>query len=177
MANYTIPSSALDIMHDINTREIVDRFIYGSNTEPPRGEWVVLQRVKKDADGNPIKSPYAYKLTGEAKGSDHGPNTTRTGYLCEEFLVRAYPKPATRKREGEELGDVGKLAFMKRLFIFSYKDKPSRHDVLCTLKLNDDGSLINPVTADEEMVLAQVFPQRLEDGSIQFYEAIAEKQS
>ena len=173
---YSFNEVPLDISKDISVRANVDAIIYGTKDEAPRGIFAVLQTVLRDEKGSPIKSPFTYKLTGEGKNDNRGPHTTRTGYLCNEKLIRAIYKPATLMRADATMSAIGMVAPEKDIFILSWRDEIKAQDVIVLIKTDDNGNIINPVTIEKEFIVSLVYPKKLDNGRVEFYTCIIEDQ-
>lgn len=176
MTQYLFDEIAVDIDTDISIRANVDAIIYGTNGEQPRGIFAVLQSVLRDDNNSPITSPFTYKSTGEGKDGNRGPNTTRTGYLCNEKLIRTIYRPASLLRNDESMSDMGVFAPDRDIFYLSSKDEIYEQDVIVLINTDEDGNIINPVTAIEEYTVTQVYPKRLDTGRIEYYVCLIEDQ-
>ncbi len=171
-----ISTNTFDIPTDIDLRQTVHDILYGTSTERPRGVLVVLQRLKKDASGNVLKSPYTYKLTGEGKADDRGPATTRTGFYCDESLIRILYQPASRMIMDELTTQTGVQPVTRDLVFVSALDPISEHDCIVFINLDDQGNVINPVTKTKEVIVTKVYPKNLDGGRIEYYACIVEEQ-
>jgi len=175
--DYTLKPSDFRIDSDIDLRETFHEILYGNkDSERPRGQIIVLQSIVRDSNNQPVKSPYTYEVTGEGKDSDRGPNTTRTGYLCSESLVRVYYRPASRMIMDEGFGEAGKDVPTRDVCYFSYKADIQEQDVVVFIKLDTDGNPISPVTIDSEVIITKVYPKKSDNGRIEYYAAIVEEQ-
>lgn len=173
---YTYNKNSAITTDDVNISEIIKDILYGTPTEKPRGTWAVLQSLKRDSNGEPIKSDYVYKLTGEGVNSGRGPGTTRTGYLCDEKLVRTYYRPASRMIMDELTSAVGVFAPTRDVCYFANIDPIYEHDVIVFIELDADGSIINPVKAIKELNVVRVYDKRLDNGLVQYYACVVEDQ-
>ena len=171
-----ISTSNFDIHTDVDLRTGVHDILYGTPIERPRGVLVVLQRLKKDSFGNAIRSPYTYKLTGEGKADDRGPATTRTGFYCDEFLIRVLYQPASRMIMDELTTQTGVQPVTRDLVFVSAFDSVSEHDCIVFINLDDQGNVINPVTKTKEVIVTKVYPKNLDGGRIEYYACIVEEQ-
>jgi hypothetical protein len=159
------PDLALNIHYDI----------YGDAENPGIGAYIVWQKLVRDVDLNPIKSPYVYKNTLEGMKNGH-PSTTRTGFLCNEFLIRAIVRPSGRLIM-DDLGSAPALFENNRVvFITSPQDPVRQGDVFLVLEVDDNGEPIKPLKSFKEFILTVSYPKYLHNGKIMFYTIIAEVQ-
>jgi len=174
--DYTASASSFTTVTDVDLRTTFHEMLYGNDLERPRGTIVVLQKIVRDTDGMPIKSPYTYKVTGEGKHEDRGPNTTRTGYLCDESLIRTQFRPASRMIMDEKTSEFGKQVPTRDVCFFSYKDPIKEQDVIIFVNTDDDGNPTSPVTVESEVTITKVYPKRADNGRIEYYAALVEDQ-
>lgn len=169
---YSFNGSNTTVNADADVRDIVDTMIYGNNKECPRGEIVVLQNIVRNSDGLPVKSPYSYLVSGEASFKNRGSNTTRTGYLCNEKLIRV--KKKTYGRIGGALSIMGENSNNRLVFYLSYKDEIRTNDAIILPKLNEDGSILQPVEIETEYDIVMVHKITSDNGRLEYYQAIGE---
>ena len=161
---------------ELDLRTAFHNTIYGTDTELPRGRLVVIQRLVRDKNGDPIKSPSAYKTTGEGQNANRGYATTRTGYLCNEVMIRALVKPAGRLVMDEIGAPMGEFATDRVVFYTSYKHPLNNHDVAILPVIDDDGNIVNPVTIAKEYNLTVPYDRTLDSGRVEFHVCIGEVQ-
>ena len=176
MSNYSVQKEDLAFSSDASIRDIVHSIIYGTGKEKPRGSWIVLQSLIRDNEGRPISSKYSYKIFGEGKHKNRGPNTTRTGYLCKEKLYRMILQPASRMIMDETTRSMGKMVPERDVVYFSYKNEIREQDVIIQIKIDEDGYPENPITAIKESIITKVYPKKSDNGRVEFYAAIIEDQ-
>jgi hypothetical protein len=162
---------------DISIRDLVHNTLYGTEKEMPRGRWLVWQKLKRDSEGQAIKSPFVYKITEEGKYRDRGYATTRTGYLCDEYLIRGFiTPPSTRLALDETQAPVGVMPNNRVIIWTSYKDAIHANDIIILPKIDTDGNLINPVAIDMEYMITMVYNKTLDNGRLEFFQAVGEIQ-
>lgn len=160
----------------LNLKLSMENFLYGSPTQPPRGAWVVAQKVVRDADGQPVKSDYVYKVTGEGKHKDRGPATTRLGYLCNEVFMRIFMSPATRQVKDEIQTPMGAFT-PQRMVLYTAASEPLNiHDVIIDVQLDPYGNPSSPITPITEWIVILPVPKRLDLGRLEFNSYLIEVQ-
>jgi len=174
--DYTAKTQDFVSNSDADLRSTFHKLIYGSDEERPRGTLVVLQVVQRDENGLPVKSPYTYKITGEGKHSDRGPNTTRTGYLCSEKIARTTFRPASRMVMDERNSEAAKQVPTRDVCFFSWQDEIKEHDVVIFIKTDDEGNPLSPIQVEGELNVTKVYPKRSDNGRIEYYAAVVEDQ-
>jgi len=173
---YDFNTDAGRVSNDISLRELVHEMLYGSNKEKARGEWVVLQKLVRDEDGNPIKHELAYTTSGEGRHKNRPAGMTRTGYKCTEHLVRCRHYPASLARIDEIASAPGHIAPVKNISYFSHLDEIKDNDVIVTLKVDADGNVINPPKVDAELIITRSIPVYGDNSRIEYYIGIIEDQ-
>lgn len=164
-----------DIDVDIDLKKEFNNWINGTERSKRIGSYCVLQSIVLDKDGVQKRSPYANKYTGEVKLTERFPNTTITGYLCSERIIRAYitsfqPRLyATLQIADPGLDNESKyLAFIKADEDIDIKSG----DIIVTIKLSANGNIINPVTPVNDYVILEVPDARGDYGRTEFKMAI-----
>jgi hypothetical protein len=177
--DYGYTPSATEVDFDIDLRAHFHAIIYGSDSERPRGQWVVIQKLLRDEKGEPIKSPYRFKVTDEGKHKERGPSTTRTGFLCNEVLVRSMFRPAQRMIADEQSAEIGNLAPTRDVFYFAFEDKTvdiKEKDVVITIDIDEFGNIINPVKAIHEYNIVKRHNKCSDGGRVEYIATIVEDQ-
>lgn len=164
---------------DFDIRESIHNTIHGSKNESPKGRWVVVQNLRRNANGDPIKSPFAFynSQEGNHRLQDNA-STTRTGYLCDEHWLRTIIIPSGRFALDEVQAPIGNLETNRIVFLVSGLDEhyPKQHDLIITPKIDIDGNILSPVTPDVIYVATLLYPKTLDNGRVEYYVIIAEKQ-
>lgn len=169
-------SNPMDFNMGFDLKTTFYDFLYGSNLQPPHGRWVVWQKVRKDSEGKPIIAEQAYKYTEEGSGYN-APGITRTGYLCDEELIRAYMSPAGRRLIMDEVpSPMGNFQNERMLFYTSHLHSLKQHDIICTLKVDEFGKPVNPVTVETQYIVTLPVPRTLYNGREEYFTTITEQQ-
>lgn len=145
---------------NINVRQEVHRMIYGDGVNMPLGSMVILQNCIRDQNNLPVKSPYSYKLTGEGPLDRRIANTTTTGFLCTEKLIRALFIPPPRLFADAQSTHLAFIESSKYALILAYPDIAYTHDIILVPKLSDNGEIIQPVTVINEYVITKTYEKR-----------------
>lgn len=159
---------------DTNIKEIVNEIIYGSDGERPRSKPVVWQKLMRDADGQPIRSDYTYKSTGEGKIKERGPATTKEGFYCDEYLIQIMHQPPVRLMADDTIIDPGVVQGYRDIMVFSPKDRIKEYDSIVTIELTENGDIVSPVTATREYTITKTFEMHTDNGILQYIIGIAE---
>jgi len=178
MNNYAeyLTSDSFNIDTDVDLSREVTKIIYGNWKERPKGTLVVLQKLVRNEDGLPVKSPWVHKNTGEGLANNRGPNTTREGYSCNEKLIRVLYRPASRMIMDEQMNATGMQPVTRDVMYFAKEDAVEEHDCIVFVKLDDNGKAISPITPEKEVVITKKYAKRLDNGLLQFYTCIVEEQ-
>ena len=174
--DYTIKSTALIANQDIDLRKTFDEILFGTDKERARGRWVVVQKLLRNAEDEPIVSPYTYKLTEEGKDKNRGPNTTRTGFLCNEILTKCVYAPAGRMTMDESAAEAGQQIQEKDVVYLPSATHVKQHDVVIFIEIGDDGKFTNPIKATKEVIITKIYEKCSDEGRIEFYICIVEEQ-
>jgi len=174
--NNYIPNEIIATSTDIDLRNTFHKMLYGDAYAgiKPIGRFAVLQKIIYNSDGIPKKSPYAYKVTGEVDIKNRPPNTTRTGLLCEEKLVRVHYQMFGKFMLNEFFMQMETNALKRELCFMSFYDKPKEHDYLIIIKTDENGNPINPVTAETEYEIVKVLPRESDFGRTEYYLCVIE---
>ena len=176
MIDYTFKVEDGEIHDDLGIREFFEQMINGSDVENGRGQYVIWQNVLRDKDGIPVKHTDSYLITGEGRYRNRVPNMTVSGYFCKEFLLKAIYNPPTLARVRGEQSPMEMIAADMETLYVSYQYKVQENDVIIFPKLNDDGTLQQPIAIEEERMITKVFPRRSDNGRIEYYKCILERQ-
>lgn len=164
-----------DIDVDIDLRKEFNDWIEGTDKSKRIGSYCVLQSIVLDENGVQKRSPYANKYTGEVKLTQRFPNTTVTGYLCNERIIKAYITSfQPRLYATLETAEPG-LDNESKYLVFIEADKDidiKSGDVIVTIKLDENGNIINPVEPVTDYVVLEVPDARGDYGRTEFKMAI-----
>jgi len=170
--NYT-EDFPIGLDYDIKTS--VYHTLYGSDGESAKGEWIILQRLVRDDNGEPIRGT-VYKNTQEGSNSNRGPATTRTGYICNEVWIRGLIIPSGRFALNEVTSPIGALETNRVVIITAAQDKILQHDVMILPARDEDDNIASPVTIESEYNATLVYPKRLDNGRLEYHLTICENQ-
>lgn len=160
---------------DYDIKTSVYATLYGSDGESAKGEWLILQRLLRDDNGDPIRGT-VYKNTQEGKDANRGPSTTRTGYLCNEVWIRGLIIPSGRFALNEVTSPVGALETNRVVIITAAQDKIVQHDAIIIPRRNDDDNIATPIAIEREYNATLVYPKRLDNGRLEYHLTICEDQ-
>ena len=144
---------------NLNLQTEMDRFMFGSDVEAPKGRDVIYRRIRLDSNNNPIKCVCVSNITDEADKDTYCPFCLGSKYYWDEEFVKAY-----WHRPGADDNLV---------FYFNHDVAPSGLDELITVKFDDDGNTITPI---ERVSIYNILPVDLlrEDyGELAYYRVLA----
>lgn len=147
----------------IDLRIETNRILYGGNGRVPKGHWVILRRYNYNK-----KSEFYNETTKEGVG---GP-----GYEYTDELLRTRRIPASRSPDYNGL-KAGGLLEDSLVYYFEYTVKPKVGQDIFELDLDDHSKKPKPFTykLEEKYKIKRVHPYRLENGNVQYYTAMVER--
>ena len=171
---YNFIEDARPIAAGFDIKKRVTDFLNGKEGQPARGRWIVFQKVRRDEKGDPVKSPFTYKITEETNHTSRGTATTRQGFLCDEFLIRAFVVPSGRLVMDEVNSAIGMLATNRVIVMTEAQNSMRQHDVAILIKTDDNGNPINPVQIEKEYLVTVPYEKHLYNGRNEYNMVIAE---
>lgn len=164
---------------EIDIRSELDRLLNGDPNLPymiPHGQWVILRKLKRDELGKPIKSSEVDPITKEPDMIYKSDNVTKTGYLYDDHLTKAYLMDIRLSSLTEEQTKPGIVNDNLRVGYFDYKSRPEKHDIVLVPYVNDDGEIITPLQIRFEFYISTVLPAVSDGSRLEFLRCILETQ-
>lgn len=166
----SVDASALTWMAYPASRDEIDLRAEIAEILENRGHWAYLRRRLQqkapsfDEDvgqGRPLRDPLSWH-----------------GYLYQDEPYKIRSRPTTSEARGaadDFLTDIGRLTVRHRIFYFQYYVKPSIHDGIIEVKLNEDGSIWQPPHIEKIFDIQLTMPFRDQGGRIEYWSVLAEE--
>ena len=149
---------------ELDLRDELKRLLYGASDEVAKGRIGLLRRVKRDSSGHPIRCSCRDTVTDEPDKDYYCRYCWGVGYFWDEVKIVYYRNDDSfRKREGKNQEYEGDDFFIE------YNVDITTEDAIVTVKLDDDGNPISPVTRDKTFKILSADPFRADNGRIEFW--------
>jgi hypothetical protein len=148
------PYRNLSTKKELDLREELDRTFYGAQDEIAKKITGLLRVMRRDSNGDAIRCECRDSITDEADKDTYCPHCLGMGYLWNEIRINYY-------RNGEE---------SNKNVIFYIEDNISVSiiDYLVTLKLDNEGNIIQPISRDSYYKIHEVIKFRSDNGRIEY---------
>lgn len=142
---------------ELDLRAELQRTLYGAPDETPKGRTGLLRVMRLDSDGNPTKCPCRDTITDEPDKDFYCRVCLGMGFLWDERKIVYYRDDDSKSKKDEVY------------FYLEHTDNPARWDYIIELKLDGDGSVIEPEERDLFYKIEYAEAFRSDRGRIEYW--------
>lgn len=159
----------------LDLRKELQAIFYGSAINPPEAHPVVVRFMKRDSASKTVRCKFS--TSAYAKQNIHSPTCPvclGEGSLWDEKFVWTY-RTQTRSdlmaQYAYESGDVLKEIYT---YFFEYDVPITLDDTIIEVRVNSDGTIIEPVTEEKRFKPIHVQTVKADYGRVEFIQVLAE---
>lgn len=157
-------------LEELSIREEVDEFFTGEDFGQEKVNVFVIQKIRRDAEGNPKQCSCWNKLQNE--GQAGCPSCGGMGYQFDEVLTNGYLANPENKRLIDSLNYKDTLGRSNEIFFIfytNYKDQFFAFDIILRPVMNVEGFIHYPITYAEEYKITSNFNSRLDEDRLEYH--------
>ena len=167
---YPLPSKEIDLREELN------KMLFGSDEEVPKGQYIVLRRMRRNTGVSyPIKESDLQRCPCAAKQDFEADRVTLCQwcdgerFLFDDELVVAYKASKFNYVDVEMPRPESTMAFSQSFFYCEAPIMPSRFDKIIEPIIDIEGKLISPVQIKIRHNIEMAEPFRSDFGRIEFW--------
>jgi hypothetical protein len=158
---------------EIDLRAELAGLFHGSAQELPKARKIILRRMRRDDNGNPIVAPSVSSLTGEPDLDTFDPFARGEMYLWDEeyhytrLVVGKSTQAGLANKDKRLAGGI--INPWTVVFFFEYDVEPTWYDRVVELQLDTEGDPIVPLRRGRIFKPESVIDYRSDNGRIAFW--------
>jgi hypothetical protein len=166
-----VPSSG----GELSLRDQMLDILYGTSGGIPKGQKVLVRRMRRDSSENRTLCVCVDHITKEPDIDYPCPSCSGEGYLWDEELLTCYKTNVSAAKSSRTLfldkEQFGVLSLAQTIFYFDYQVALTKEDRLVIIRLDEEGTPVVPYIREDLFEINLTYPLRSDRGRIEYWMA------